>query len=120
MKKIFLVLPLMFVCLLSYAEVKWFDLEQIRDLGRVLEHTLDEDNIEVTAACYCPSEEDVLKITRWQNMNDNFKYYITQSDNFPDTTYVAVFAKTNFVRITMVLHTMKGEPVIEYFCRVEK
>lgn len=106
MKRALVLIFMLFVCNLLFAKVEWLDVEEMG---------FDKDSfLYPSAVATCETEEEVLKITHWKNLEDNFKTYLTEKEPADKNYYVVMF--TNLA--VLVYEVNKGSKVYRYYFKI--
>lgn len=94
-KRIAFIVILLTICLNAFCEIKWLDVQEDNEEG-------------ITAAALCDTEEEVLKVTHWKDLESHFISYSQDKDAAGADVYLVVFMRVG----TVVYEYHKGSKAV--------
>lgn len=99
MKKFLILTCLLFACNLLFCEIKWLDAK--------------ENNDGITAYALCSTEEEVLQVTHWKDLESHFISYTKEEEAAKQDMYLVVFMNLG----TVVYEYHKGTKMAAYYVK---
>ncbi len=99
MKKFLILTCLLFACNLLFCEIKWLDAKE------------NDDGI--TAYALCSTEEEVLQVTHWKDLESHFISYTKEEEAAKQDMYLVVFMNLG----TVVYEYHKGTKMAAYYVK---
>ena len=99
MKRFLILICLLFACNLLFCEIKWLDAKE------------NDDGI--TAYALCSTEEEVLQVTHWKDLESHFISYTKEEEAAKQNMYLVVFMNLG----TVVYEYHKGTKMAAYYVK---
>ena len=99
MKRFIVLICLLFACNLLFCEIKWLDAKE------------NDDGI--TAYALCSTEEEVLQVTHWKDLESHFISYTKEEEVAKQDIYLVVFMNLG----TVVYEYHKGTKMAAYYVK---
>jgi hypothetical protein len=99
MKRFIVLTCLLFACNLLFCEIKWLDAKE------------NDDGI--TAYALCSTEEEVLQVTHWKDLESHFISYTKEEEAAKQDMYLVVFMNLG----TVVYEYHKGTKMAAYYVK---
>jgi hypothetical protein len=99
MKRFLILTCLLFACNLLFCEIKWLDAKE------------NDDGI--TAYALCSTEEEVLQVTHWKDLESHFISYTKEEEAAKQDMYLVVFMNLG----TVVYEYHKGTKMAAYYVK---
>ena len=99
MKRFIVLTCLLFACNLLFCEIKWLDAKE------------NDDGI--TAYALCSTEEEVLQVTHWKDLESHFISYTKEEEVAKQDIYLVVFMNLG----TVVYEYHKGTKMAAYYVK---
>ena len=99
MKRFLILICLLFACNLLFCEIKWLDAKE------------NDDGI--TAYALCSTEEEVLQVTHWKDLESHFISYTKEEEVAKQDIYLVVFMNLG----TVVYEYHKGTKMAAYYVK---
>lgn len=99
MKRFLILICLLFACNLLFCEIKWLDAKE------------NDDGI--TAYALCSTEEEVLQVTHWKDLESHFISYTKEEEAAKQDMYLVVFMNLG----TVVYEYHKGTKMAAYYVK---
>ena len=98
-KRIAFIVILLTICLNAFCEIKWLDAKE------------NDDGI--TAYALCSTEEEVLQVTHWKDLESHFISYTKEEEAAKQDMYLVVFMNLG----TVVYEYHKGTKMAAYYVK---
>lgn len=99
-KKIIFTVIFLTICFNAFCKIQWLDIEEDNEEG-------------ITAAALCLTEEEVLKVSHWKELESHFISYSQDKEAAAADYYLVVFMKIG----TVVYEYHKGSKTVGYYVK---